>query len=330
MLNPNLKLNTKIFNIDVEKKSERDGFGDGLVLVGSKNENVIALTADLKDSVKMSEFANRFPERFFDVGIAEQNLVSIASGMTAEGKIPFIASYSIFCPGRSWEQIRTNICYNNRPVKIIGSHAGISTGPDGGSHQSLEDIALTRILPNMTVIVPCDAIETKKATIACTKIETPTYIRISRNETPKITTEETPFEIGKAQIVYAPEQGIAQVGIIASGPILYRALLTVKELEKNGIKVKIMNLSTIKPLDEKAIIDLAKETKRIVTCEDHQINGGVGSSVSECLSKNYPTIIEMIGIEDKFGQTGTPEELEKYYKIDKESIIEKVEKILRK
>jgi len=330
MLNQELKLNTKIFGENVDKKATRDGFGEGLVLAGSKDYNIVALTADLKDSIKMTEFANRFPERFFDVGIAEQNLVSVASGMASEGKIPFIASYAVFCPGRSWEQIHTNICYNNRPVKIIGSHSGVSTGPDGGSHQSLEDIALTRVLPNMTVITPCDAIETKKAILACVSNNMPTYIRVARDATPIITTEETPFEIGKAQIVYMPEQGIAQVGIIASGPILYRALLSAKELESKGIKVKVINLSTIKPLDEKAIIDLAKETKRIVTCEDHQVTGGVGSAVAECLAKNYPTIIEMVGVEDKFGQSGTPEELEKYYKIDKDSIIEKVEKILKR
>lgn len=330
MLNHNLKLNTKIFNNDILLKSTRSGFGEGLLLAGGNDDRIVALTADLTESTKMNLFAERFPERFFNVGVAEQNLASVASGLAIRNKIPFIASFGIFTPGRNWEQIRTNICYNNRPVKIIGSHTGLSASSDGGSHQALEDLAITRVLPNMTVIVPCDYIEAKKATIAISQNEYPSYLRLARNETPIITTDETPFEIGKSQIVFIPEHGIAQIGIIASGPILYKAILAAKELENRGIKVKVMNLSTIKPLDEKSIIALAKETKKIITCEDHQVIGGMGSAVAECLSKNYPTLIEMVGIEDKFGQSGKTEELEKYYKIDKDSIIEKAERILKK
>lgn len=330
MLNQNLKLNTKIFNNDVILKSTRSGFGDGLLFAGGNDDRIVALTADLTESTKMNLFAERFPERFFNVGIAEQNLAGVASGLAIRNKIPFIASFGIFTPGRNWEQIRTNICYNNRPVKIAGTHTGLSASSDGGSHQALEDIAITRVLPNMTVIVPCDYFEAKKATMAISKDENPTYLRLTRNDTPIITTEETSFEIGKAQIVFIPEHGLSQIGIIASGPILYRAIIAAKELEERGIKVKVMNLSTIKPLDEKAIIDLAKETKRIITCEEHQTIGGLGGAVAECLSKNYPTVIEMIGIEDKFGQSGKVEELEKYYKVDKNSIIEKVEKILKR
>jgi len=330
MLNQNLKLNTKIFNNDVVLKSTRSGFGDGLLFAGGNDDRIVALTADLTESTKMNLFAERFPDRFFNVGIAEQNLAGVASGLAIRNKIPFIASFGIFTPGRNWEQIRTNICYNNRPVKIAGTHTGLSASSDGGSHQALEDIAITRVLPNMTVIVPCDYFEAKKATMAISKDENPTYLRLTRNDTPIITTEETPFEIGKAQIVFTPEHGLAQIGIIASGPILYKAILAAKELEGKGIKVKVMNLSTIKPLDEKAIIELAKETKRIITCEEHQIIGGVGSAIAECLSKNYPTVVEMIGIEDEFGQSGKVEELEKYYKVDKDSIIEKAEKILKR
>jgi len=304
MLNQSLKLNTKIFNADVEKNSTRQGFGEGLLQAGIENDNVVALCADLTESTKVNIFADKFPERFIQMGIAEQNMSSVASGMASMGKIPFIASYGIFNPGRNWEQIRTTICYNNQPIKIIGSHAGLSVGPDGGSHQILEDIALTRVLPNMVVISPCDYIEAKKATIACSKTKNPTYIRLARNNTPIITTNETPFVIGKAQIVFTPD--------------------------KRGIKVKVMNLSTIKPLNENAIIILAKETKAIVTVEDHQIAGGMGSAVAECLAQNYNVPIEFVGVKDKFGQSGTPEELEKHYEIDTSNIIEKVEKVLKR
>lgn len=330
MLNQSLKLNTKIFNENPETKSTRQGFGEGLLKAGAENEKIVALCADLTESTKTNLFAEKFPERFIEVGVAEQNLASVASGMASMGKIPFVTSYAMFNPGRNWEQIRTTICYNNQPVKIIGSHAGISVGPDGGSHQALEDIALTRVLPNMTVISPCDAIEAKKATIACAKTKDPTYIRLARDNTPIITTEETPFEIGKASIIFSPDIGLAKVGIIATGPTLYQALMAAKKLEQKGVKIKVLNLSTIKPLDKESVISLAKETKVIVTCEDHQVIGGMGSAVSECLSENYPTPIEFIGIKDQFGQSGTPEELAKHYKIDTSNIIEAVEKVLKR
>lgn len=328
MLNQSLKFNTKIFNKEVERRNTRDGFGLGLLQAGVNDKNIVGLCADLVESTKMNIFADKFPERYIETGIAEQNMASVASGIASMGKIPFIASYGIFNPGRNWEQIRTNICYNNQPVKIIGSHAGLSVGKDGGSHQALEDIAITRVIPNMTVISPCDYYEAQKATIACAKTKDPTYIRLSRNSTPLITTEDTPFEIGKANIVFEPELGLAKVGIIATGPVLYNAILAAYELEKNGIKTKVMNLSTIKPIDSKAIISLAKETKAIVTIEDHQIAGGMGGAVAECLALNYPVPIEFIGVKDKFGQSGTPEELEKFYGLDTNSIIETVKKIL--
>ncbi|MFA6251598.1 MAG: transketolase C-terminal domain-containing protein [Candidatus Paceibacterota bacterium] len=330
MLNQNLKLNTKIFNKDVEKITTRQGFGEGLLQAGMENENIMALCADLTESTKTNLFADKFPDRFIQVGVAEQNLASVASGIASMGKIPFITSFAIFSPGRNWEQIRTTICYDNQPVKIMGSHAGLSVGPDGGSHQILEDIALTRVMPNMVVISPCDAIEAQKATIACAKTKDPTYIRLARNNTPIITTIDTPFEIGKAQIVFVPEAGLAHVGIIATGPILYRAILAAHELEKRGIKVKVMNLSTIKPLDKEAVVALAKETKAIVTCEDHQVAGGMGSVVSECLAQVYPVPIEFVGVRDQFGQSGTPEELEKHYGVDTPNIIERVEKVLKR
>lgn len=327
MLNPKLKLNTKIWNTDVEKRSTRLGFGEGLLEAAISNKNIVGLSADLSESTKMNIFADKFPDRYIEMGIAEQSMASVASGMASMGKIPFIASYAIFNPGRNWEQIRTTICYNGEPVKIVSSHSGLSVGEDGGSHQALEDIALTRVLPNMQVISPCDYIEAKKATVAMSKTGSPTYLRCARNDTPIITTDETPFEIGKAQIIFQPENGLAQVGIIATGPSVYNALIAAKKLEEEGMKVKVMNLSTIKPLDAEAVVALAKETKRIVTVEDHQVAGGMGGAIAECLSQNYPTRIEFVGVKDKFGQSGKPEELAKYYKIDIDSIIESVKNL---
>ena len=327
MLNQELKLNTKIFNEDVEKKSTRQGFGNGLLKAGIENNNIVGLCADLSESTKMNLFAEKFPERFIEVGVAEQNLASVASGMASMGKIPFISSFSIFSPGRNWEQIRTNICYNDMPVKITSTHSGISVGADGGSHQMTEDIALTRVIPNMVVISPCDEIEALKATMQISKTKNPTYLRLTRNKSPLITTKETPFEIGKAQIVFKPESGLAIAGVIATGPILYNALISAKKLEGEGIKIKVMNLSTIKPLDKEAVITLAKETKNIITIEDHQIFGGMGSAVAECLAENYPVPIKFIGIKDKFGQSGTEEELYRHYELDVTSIVEIIKKI---
>ena len=330
MLNPNLKLNPKIFNEDVEQVPIRKGFGQGLVIAGEQNKNVVALCADLTESTQMNLFAEKFPERFIEMGVAEQNLVTVASGMSAMGKIPFCASYAVFSPGRNWEQIRTTIAYNDRKVVIAGSHAGVSVGPDGGSHQALEDIALMRVLPNMDVISPCDAIEAKKATITLAKTKRPAYIRLAREKTPIITTEETPFEIGKAQIYWMPDVGLAQVGIIATGALLYRAIIAAKELEAEGIKTKVMNLSFIKPIDSEEIIKLAKETKAIVTIEEHQIAGGMGSAVAEVLVQNFPVPIEFIGVHDKFGQSGNPNELIKHYGMDKDSIKGAVKKVLER
>ncbi|KKP86863.1 MAG: transketolase, transketolase, partial [Parcubacteria group bacterium GW2011_GWC1_35_8] len=263
MLNPKLKLNPKIFNPDCEQVSIRKGFGQGLTLSGEMNKNVVGLCGDLVESTQMNMFVEKFSERFIEVGVAEQNLVTIASGMSAMGKIPFCASYAMFSPGRNWEQIRTTIAYNDRPVKIVGSHAGISVGSDGGTHQALEDIALMRVMPNMEVISPCDAIEAKKATLALAKSGKPGYLRLAREKTPVVTTEETSFNIGKAEIYWLPDVGMAQVGIIVTGGLMHRALLAAKELEGEsplGIKTKVMNLSTIKPIDANAIIALAKET----------------------------------------------------------------------
>ena len=330
MLNPKLKLNPKIFDKDVEQIPIRKGFGEGLLKAGEIDKNVVGLCGDLVESTQMNVFAEKFPERFVEVGVAEQNLVTIASGMSAMGKIPFCASYAMFSPGRNWEQIRTTIAYNDRPVKIVGSHAGISVGPDGGTHQALEDIALMRVMPNMDVISPCDAIEAKKAVLVLAKSDKPAYLRLAREKTPIITTEKTPFELGKAEIYWMPEMGLAQVGIIVTGGLMHRALLVAKELEGEGIKTKVMNLSSIKPIDVKAIVALARETKRIVTVEEHQIAGGMGSAVAEVLAQNYPVPMEFVGVQDKFGQSGTPNELIEHYGMGKNSIKEAVKKVLKR
>lgn len=340
MLNPDLKLNEKMFDKDVEQTPIRQGFGEGLLAAGEKNLQVVGLCADLTESTKMNLFADKFPNRFIQVGVAEQNLASVASGLAAMGKIPFISSYAMFSPGRNWEQIRTTICYNNRPVKIAGSHAGISVGPDGGTHQAIEDIAITRVIPRMVVLSPCDAVEAKKATLASVDTGTPVYIRLAREKTSTITTVVTPFEIGKAQIFWQSQK--PQVGIIATGALLHKALLAAKELEGKparlnddsrsggGIEVEVINLSTIKPLDEKALVAFAKRVGKIITVEEHQIRGGMGSAVAECLAKEYPVPIEFIGVDDQFGQSGTPEELIEHYGMGTKSIIKAVNKILKR
>jgi transketolase len=330
MLNPNLKLNPKIFNDDVEQASMRKGFGEGLFAAGEEDENVVGLCADLTESTQMNLFAEKFPLRFVQVGVAEQNLVTVASGMAAMGKIPFCSSYAIFSPGRNWEQIKTTITYNDRKVVIVGSHSGVSVGADGGTHQALEDIALMRVMPNIDVISPCDAIEAKKATLALAKTGKPAYLRLVREKTPVITTEYTPFNISKAEIYWMPDVGLAQVGIIATGGLMHRALFAAKELEIEGIKTKVMNLSSVKPIDADAIIALAKETKAIVTVEEHQIVGGMGSAVAGVLAQNYPVPIEFIGVRDLFGQSGTPDELIEHYGMGKNSIKEAVKKVFKR
>ena len=332
MTSKDQNLNPKIFDADVEQVPIRKGFGEGLLAVGEVDRNIVALCADLTESTQMHFFKEKFPERFIEIGVAEQNLASVASGMAAMGKVPVISSYAMFSPGRNWEQIRTTICYNNRKVIIAGSHAGISVGPDGGTHQAIEDIAIMRVVPNMTVISPCDAIEAKKAIIAAlsNKVKTPVYLRLAREKTPIITTDDTPFEIGKAEIFFTPEKKIAEVGIIATGALVYKAIIAAKDLEQDGVSVKVLNLSTIKPLDEESVIRLAKETGRIITVEEHQVAGGMGSAVAECLVKNFPVPVEFVGVKDSFGQSGTPEELLKYYGMGISHIKEAVENILKR
>jgi transketolase len=329
MLNNDLKLNTKMFDADCEQAPIRKGFGEGLVIAGDQDKNVVGLCADLTESTQMHLFARKFPERFVQVGVAEQNLVTVASGMAAMGKIPFTSSYAMFSPGRNWEQIRTTICYNGRKVVIVGSHAGISVGPDGGTHQAIEDIAIMRVLPNMVVLSPCDAIEAKKATIAAAKIKEPVYIRLAREKTPIMTTEETPFELGRAQIFFSPPM-TAQVGIISTGALTHKAILVAQNFATKGIPVKVLNIATIKPLDFEAIKTLAREAGAIVTVEEHQVVGGLGSAVAEVLAQNCPVPQEFIGVHDKFGQSGTPEELIEYYGMGVSSIEAAVERVIKR
>ncbi len=330
MLNPKLKLNPKLFNPDAEQAPIRKGFGKGLLRAGEENPQVVALCADLTESTHMNLFAEKFPERFVEMGVAEQDLATVSSGMSAMGKIPFCSSYAMFSPGRNWEQIRTTIAYNDRKVVLVGSHAGVSVGPDGGTHQALEDMAIMRTMPNMDVVSPCDALEAERATLALAKTKRPAYLRLAREKTPIITTEETPYKHGKAEIYWMPDIGLAQVGIIATGALVHRALLAAKELEGKGIKTKVLNLAVVKPIDAEEIIALAKETKAIVTVEEHQIMGGMGSAVSEVLSQNYPVPMEFVGVQDKFGQSGKPDELIEHYGMGVSHIVSSAEKVLKR
>lgn len=330
MINPNQKLNPNIFDKKVEQVPIRNGFGEGLAEAGEKNPNVVGLCADLTDSTKMNLFKNKFPERFIEIGVAEQNLASVASGLSAMGKIPFISSYAMFSPGRNWEQIRTTICYNDRAVIIAGSHAGISVGPDGGTHQAIEDIAITRVIPNMVVISPCDHIEAKKATMAAAELGKPVYIRLAREKTPVITTDESPFEIGKAQLLYGELIETGDVGIVATGALVYRALKVAEELKKENISAKVLNIATIKPMDNDAVITLAKNCGCIVSVEEHQIAGGLGSAVAEVLSQNFPVPQEFIGVKDLFGQSGTPDELLKHYGMTEKDILNSAKKAIER
>lgn len=327
----NLKLNPKLFDQDVEQAPIRFGYGDGLLQAGKEDERVVALCADLTGSTMTSTFSKVFPARFVQMGIGEQSMASVASGMAAMGKIPFLASYAMFSPGRNWEQIRTTICYNDSNVKVAGAHAGVSVGPDGGTHQAIEDIAIMRIIPRMTVLTPCDSIEAKKATLAAAKMNGPVYIRLAREKTPIMTTEETPFEIGKAQYFFEPKDGLkTQVGIIAIGALVYNAIMAAKQLEEEGIGAVVLNLGTVKPIDEEKVIELAKNTGAIVTVEEHQIAGGVGSAVAEVLARNHPTPIEFIGVQDKFGQSGEPNELIEHYGMGISHIKEAVKRVISK
>jgi transketolase len=325
MLNKDLFLNESLFDAEVETLPTRDGFGEALVELGEKNKNVVVLTADLSESTRTDEFAKKFPERFFEVGVAEQNMAAIAAGLAVTGKIPFISSYATFSPGKNWETIRTTIVYNRANVKIAGHHSGIMTGPDGATHQATEDIASVRPWPGITIFIPCDSIEAKKVTIEAEKIEGPVYLRFTRDKTPVITTKKTPFDkkIHEYWISNNPK-----ATIFATGYMLYYALLAARNLEKDGIETVVANVSTIKPADEKNIIELSKKTGKVITVEDHQVAGGLGGMIAEILAKNFPTPMEFVGLQDTFAESGNPKDLIKKYKMDQTAIENAVKKLI--
>lgn len=300
----------------LEQEPIRKGFGKGLLEAGKRDVNVVAACADLTDSTQMSLFKAEFPDRFIEIGVAEQNLVTVGAGLAAMGKIPFVSSYAAFSPGRNWEQIRTTICLNDRPVKVVGSHAGISVGPDGATHQMLEDVALMRVLPNMVVIAPCDSVEAEKATLAMAADKRPNYLRLAREPTPVITTAKTPFEIGKA---YVFAQG-ADITLIATGTMTYQALLAVELLYKDGIEAEVIHVPTIKPLDAETILKSIRKTGAVVTAEEGQIIGGLGGAIAELLAENHPAPLKRIGMQDRFGESGSPAELYEYFGLDAKHI----------
>jgi len=314
------QINPDLFNDDVKQEPIRAGFGRGLKAAGEANEKIVALCADLTDSTQITLFREAFPNRFVEVGIAEQNLVTVASGFALAGKIPFASAYSAFSPGRNWEQIKTTISLNNQPVKIVGSHAGISVGPDGATHQMLEDIALMRVIPNMVVVVPGDSIEAEKATHAIAKNGKPCYLRLAREKTPIISTDDSPFEIGKAYVV----RDGSDVSLMGTGAMTYQLLVAAELLSKDGINAEVVHVPTIKPLDIATIISSAKRTGRVVTAEEAQIAGGFGGAVAEALSEQLPTPLLRIGMQDKFGESGAPLELFDYFEMTGEHIAKKV------
>lgn len=320
-----VELNPKLYSKDVEQIPTRNGYGEGLVEAGTKNNRVVVLCGDLTESTRSLAFAQKFPERFFEIGVAEQNMAGVAVGLAMGGKIPFISSYAVFSPGRNWDQIRVNICYNQANVKIAGAHSGISVGPDGATHQGLEDLAAMRVLPGLIVIAPCDVHETRKATLVAAAYSGPVYLRFTREKTPIITTLKTPFSIGRAQIF---RQG-RDVSIIACGPLVYEALIAAELLKKRGISAEVINCPTIKPLDEKTILASVKKTRHVVTVEEHQIAGGLRGAVAELLTLKFPAHLEPVGMPNTFGESGEPDELLKKYGMKAKNIVVAAQKVLR-
>ncbi len=321
MLIHDTQLHPDLFNTDdLEHASTRDGFGEAVVEAGKEDERIVVLSADVADSVRANAFRDAFPERFIEVGVAEQNMAGLAAGLAACGKIPFIAAYATFSPGRNWEQIRTTIALSELPVKILGMHTGVSVGPDGATHQALEDITLMRVLPNMHIIVPADKCEAKKAIHHAVGNNAPTYIRFSRHETPVFTTEETPFALGRAEYLW--RDGNPRVALMGAGPLLYDALLAARILQEEGIGVSVLNLHSIKPMDVERVKEAARDAGAVVTIEEHQILGGVGGTVAEVLVQNTPVPEEMVAVHDRFGQSGNAGELLDAYRLNTYAIVE--------
>jgi len=311
----------------VKRVPTRDGYGEGLVEAGKKDPNVVVLCADISDSTRSGVFRDEIPERFIETGIAEQNMMGLAAGLALSGKIPFVSTYSVFCPGVNWSQLRVCVCQNDANVKLTGAHAGISVGPDGMSHQGLEDMAITRCLPGLVVLAPCDFVETKKATLAAAKYKGPIYLRFAREKTPVFTTEKTPFKIGRAELLWSSPK--PQVTIVACGPLVYEALLAAKKLEGKGIGVEVINSHTVKPLDEKTIFKSVKKTGAVVTVEEHQIIGGLGSAVAEVLGEAHPVPMRRIGVQDRFGESGEPEELLAAFGLKSKNIVQAAEEVVK-
>ncbi|HSX28633.1 MAG TPA: transketolase C-terminal domain-containing protein [Candidatus Saccharimonadales bacterium] len=316
-----------ISNIDDDGATEepiRAGFGRGLLAAAKQNDQIVGLCADLTESTRMIEFAEAFPERFVEIGVAEQNLVTVAAGMAAMGKRPFVSSYAAFCPGRCWEQIRTTIALNDQPVTIAGSHAGVSVGPDGATHQMLEDIALMRALPNMIVVAPGDSIEAEKATLALAAVSKPSYLRLAREKTPVFTTEHTPFELGRAYVLW----GGNDITLIGTGTMTYQCLLAAKLLQAKGISAEVVHVPTIKPLDKTTILASVQKTGKVITAEEAQINGGLGGAIAELLVEEHPALMWRIGMQDRFGESGTPQELLEAFGLTGKHIAESAQTML--
>ncbi|MEK7516723.1 MAG: transketolase C-terminal domain-containing protein [Patescibacteria group bacterium] len=326
-INPQAKLHTNVLDLKkLEQKPTRDGYGQGLVIAGKENPNIVVLCADLTESTRSLAFKKEFPDRYIQIGVSEQSMVVIAAGLALAGKVPWVSSYTMFCPGRAWEQVRTNVALNEANVKIAGAHSGVSVGPDGATHQAVEDIAIMRCIPKMMVIAPCDMIETRKAVVAASRLMGPVHIRFAREKTPVFTTEDTPFEIGTATMFRDGDD----VAIVACGPLVHNALLAAAELERDGIDCRVINNHTVKPMDEAAIIKAAKECGAIVTVEEHQVMGGMGSRVAEVLAAHHPTPIEFVGVQDRFGESGTPLELIEAFGMGVGSIKDAVRKVLKR
>lgn len=305
----------------------RDGYGKALLELCAQPDNkIMVLDADVAKSTRTVWIRDQYPEHFMDMGISEQDMVGTAAGLALGGMIPFCSTYAVFLAGRAWDQIRTTVCYNNLGVKLGGAHAGISVGPDGATHQALEDVALTRVLPHMTVIVPCDAEETRKATLAMAKRPGPCYVRFGREAVPVVTDENTEFEIGKAREV----RDGSDVTVIANGAMVYEAVMAAEKLAGENISVRVLDMHTVKPLDTEAVVRAARETGAIVTAEEHQLAGGLGSAVAECLATLFPTPMEMVAVNDTFGQSGAPQELMDHYGLNAENIAAKIRQAMER
>lgn len=324
-VNPSAKLIPTLFDTQSLKQvPTRDGYGIGIVEAGKENSNIIVLCADLTESTRNLEFKKQFPDRFIQCGVQEQFLAAAGAGFALAGKIPFISSYAMFCPGRAWEQVRTNICLNEVNVKIAGAHAGVSVGPDGATHQAIEDIAILRPIPNMQIMVPCDAVETRKATLTAARLPGPFYVRFAREKSPVFTTEDTPFEFGKATVFHDG----TDIAIVGCGPLVHEALLAAHELEKRKISARVINCHTVKPLDEDTLLAAATECGALVTVEEHQVTGGLGGAVCELIAEHHPIPVERVGVKNKFGESGQPRELLEHFELTAPYIVQAALRVL--